>query len=115
MKEFEGKRVLITGGASGIGRAAAERFLTAGASVLVFDCDHKSLDELAAKHPGNPLTIVTVDISDQAAVDAAFRSQPVQPVDILVHCSAFRRLLSPRCQVQIIKIFHYAHSIDWSV
>lgn len=46
MSELSGKRVLITGGASGIGRACVDRALTAGASVAVFDLPSTALADL---------------------------------------------------------------------
>ena len=57
------QRVLITGGASGIGRAMAEAFLAAGASGHVADLD-------AAPPIGCSLT--TVDVSDADGVDSLF-------------------------------------------
>jgi len=45
---FEGKTVLVTGGAKGIGAATAERFATEGAHVVVVD-----FDEAAAKETRN--------------------------------------------------------------
>ena len=45
---FEGKTVLVTGGASGIGRAAAEAFGAAGARVIVADLDEVKAAEVAA-------------------------------------------------------------------
>jgi len=39
MLRFDGKAVLVTGAAQGMGRAIAERFLEAGAAVAIFDLD----------------------------------------------------------------------------
>ena len=44
-QEFEGKTVLITGGGSGIGRAAACLFAEAGANIVISDIDDKGAEE----------------------------------------------------------------------
>lgn len=49
MAELEGRRALITGGASGIGRLAAETFAREGAKVFVFDTDGDGAAELAGQ------------------------------------------------------------------
>ena len=46
-----GQRVLVTGGASGIGREIARAFAEAGATVYVFDMDAKALESLAQESP----------------------------------------------------------------
>jgi 3-hydroxybutyrate dehydrogenase len=61
-----GKRALITGGASGIGRACALRLAAAGASVVVVDRDGDAAEKVAAEVDG---TAVAVDLSDLDAVD----------------------------------------------
>ncbi len=61
------RRALITGGASGIGRACAVRLAAAGAAVVVADRDAESAKEVAGSVGG---TAVAVDLSDLAAVDA---------------------------------------------
>jgi 3-hydroxybutyrate dehydrogenase len=61
-----GKRALITGGASGIGRACALRLAAAGASVVVVDRDGDAAEKVAAEVEG---TAVAVDLSDLDAVD----------------------------------------------
>lgn len=45
---FEGKRVVITGGASGIGRATAEAFIAEGAQVMMGDLNAEAGDAMAA-------------------------------------------------------------------
>jgi 3-hydroxybutyrate dehydrogenase len=62
-----GRRALITGGASGIGRACAVRLAADGADVLVLDRDAAAAEAVAAQIGG---TAVAVDLSDLAAVDA---------------------------------------------
>ena len=49
MRGLKSKRVLITGGASGIGAATAARFLEEGSSVVVLDRDAKGRKQIEAK------------------------------------------------------------------
>ncbi|WP_222264826.1 3-hydroxybutyrate dehydrogenase [Modestobacter marinus] len=62
-----GRRAMITGGASGIGRACAVRLAEAGAAVVVVDRDAAAAERVATEVGG---TAVTVDLSDLDAVDA---------------------------------------------
>jgi len=74
--DFSGRCALVTGGASGIGLAAAERLRAEGAKVAVFD----------RKPAGGGLSIEG-DISSSADVDAAVRrvEDELGPIDILVN------------------------------
>src|ERR671913_1042090 len=72
-----GRRALITGGASGIGKACAVRLAGDGADVVVVDRDAEAAKAVAAEVGG---TAVAVDLSDLAAVDALDLA-----VDILVN------------------------------
>ncbi|MGC0335955.1 SDR family NAD(P)-dependent oxidoreductase [Streptomyces sp. SLBN-8D4] len=63
MSDFEGLRALVTGGASGIGRATAELLAARGARVAVLDLDPSSVDK--------PLLAYRADIRDDASVRAA--------------------------------------------
>lgn len=51
-KDLEGKRVVITGAASGIGLAAARRFIDEGCKVVIIDWNSKALDDSTSQNPG---------------------------------------------------------------
>lgn len=63
---LSGRRALVTGGASGIGRACAARLARAGAEVTVLDLDGEAAEEVAGKLGGKA---VRADLSEPAALD----------------------------------------------
>jgi len=72
MREFAGKVAVVTGGASGIGRALVERFAREGMRVVVADVEKTALDkavgELRAK--GAEVTGIVTDVRHREAVQA---------------------------------------------
>ena len=76
-----GRTALVTGGASGIGRAVSQRLAAQGARVLVLDLDEAGAAEVAADIGGEPLT---ADLSDGASIDALGLGRDVH-ADILVN------------------------------
>jgi NAD(P)-dependent dehydrogenase (short-subunit alcohol dehydrogenase family) len=71
MKRFEGKTVVITGGNSGIGLAAAKMFREQGARVAISGRDQKTLDE-AVKTIGGDTLAVKADVAKVADIDKLF-------------------------------------------
>ncbi|MEJ5022516.1 SDR family NAD(P)-dependent oxidoreductase [Ochrobactrum vermis] len=67
---FADRVVLVTGGASGIGKAVAEKLIALQAKVVLWDVNGARLQEMADKHGDRVLTAI-VDVSDKAAVDRA--------------------------------------------
>jgi meso-butanediol dehydrogenase/(S,S)-butanediol dehydrogenase/diacetyl reductase len=80
------KRVLVTGGASGIGRAAVARFLEEGCRVASFDRDARGNAGLR-EELGPAVTVLDVDVSDARAVVAGFErlDQAWGGLDVLVN------------------------------
>jgi meso-butanediol dehydrogenase/(S,S)-butanediol dehydrogenase/diacetyl reductase len=71
MRGLKNKRVLITGGASGIGAATAARFLEEGAKVVVLDRDARGRAQIQQQLP-NLAGTVDADVSNLKQVEAAF-------------------------------------------
>jgi 3-hydroxybutyrate dehydrogenase len=64
--DLSGRRALVTGAASGIGRACATRLAAAGAKVVAADLDSDAVHRLAAEIDAQP---VVIDLADLDAVD----------------------------------------------
>ena len=80
---LDGKRVLITAAAQGIGRAIAEKFAAEGATVIATDINMDLLGTLKAPK----LTTRRLDVLDPAAIVAACNQ--IGAVDVLVNCAGY--------------------------
>ena len=74
---FDGKRVVVVGGATGMGAAAAELAVDAGAEVVVLDYAPVTLDGVKA---------VQVNLGDKASIDAAL-AEIAGPINALLSCA----------------------------
>jgi rhamnulose-1-phosphate aldolase/alcohol dehydrogenase len=85
------RTALISGAASGIGLAIAERFLTEGCAVMLLDRDAPRLvaaaAELACRHPRDRVAHVVADLRDEEAIEAALDAASLAfgGLDILVN------------------------------
>jgi len=86
MRGLKSKRVLITGGASGIGAATAARFLEEGSAVCVLDRDAKARAEIRKVLPDLAETL-DADVANREQVEAAFRDADriMGGVDVLIN------------------------------
>jgi NAD(P)-dependent dehydrogenase (short-subunit alcohol dehydrogenase family) len=93
------RRVLVTGGSRGIGRAVCVAFATQGARVAVHSsgADPGTGRELAAGLPGGPHTAVTGDVADPAAVEAlvAQAAEQLGGLDVVVNNAGVYDELDP--------------------
>jgi NAD(P)-dependent dehydrogenase (short-subunit alcohol dehydrogenase family) len=79
--KFERKVVVVTGGTSGIGLAAAKRFASEGASVFITGRRQKELDE-AVKLAGPRVTGIRADMSKLADIDRLYDAVQQQHAQI---------------------------------
>jgi len=86
MRGLKHKRVLITGGAGGIGSATAARFLEEGSRVAVLDRDDAACQGLGRRLPGLAAAL-QADVSDPSDVERAFveLDERWQGLDILIN------------------------------
>ena len=79
--EFEGKRVLVTGGTKGMGQAIVKQLSEAGATVLTTARSMPS-------HPEESVLFVQADITTPEGVDIVIQSvkDQLHGIDIMVHC-----------------------------
>jgi len=84
---FAGRAAIVTGGASGLGKAVAKRIVAEGGTVALWDLNPEAL--AAAKDEVGATDTQALDVSDPAAVEAAAKASgaALGKVDVLV-CSA---------------------------
>ncbi|MFF1828442.1 SDR family NAD(P)-dependent oxidoreductase [Paenarthrobacter sp. NPDC058233] len=82
---LEGKTALVTGAASGIGRAVATRFVAEGATVYFADLNYEAA-VVAAKETGSEAARpLLMDVSDEASVEAAYATVTGEgPLNVVV-------------------------------
>jgi NAD(P)-dependent dehydrogenase (short-subunit alcohol dehydrogenase family) len=81
-------RAVITGGASGLGHAVAQKLVESGAQVAVLDVNEE-LGEAAVRNLGRFAHFVRVDVTDETAVNAAVNEaeQMMGGVNVAVNCA----------------------------
>ena len=110
MFSFEGARVLVVGGSSGLGRATAAAFAGAGASVTIAS---RSRDKLAAaaRAIGGGVATAVLDVTDDAAVEALF-AQSGEPWDHVV-VTAAQAPSGPARALPLADAYAAMHSKFW--
>ena len=87
MNRFNKKTVLITGAASGMGLAAAHRFLDEGAHVVMLDIDEAALTRAASQLPQDRVLVQVGDTADKRTADVAVKAtiERFGSLDVLIN------------------------------
>jgi NAD(P)-dependent dehydrogenase (short-subunit alcohol dehydrogenase family) len=91
---LEGRGVLVTGAAGGIGRAVTQAFAATGANVVAVDLEAAALDPLVAALDGpGPHGAIAADVADLAGHDALVSRarEAAGSLDVLAHVAAVIR------------------------
>ncbi|HKW63762.1 MAG TPA: glucose 1-dehydrogenase [Candidatus Acidoferrum sp.] len=92
---LDGKVAIVTGAASGIGRAIAQRFAQEGAVVRVVDLNERDANTAAQEitATGGCATAYVCDVSNQRTVTEVFHTLAAQkPINILVNCAGISHI-----------------------
>jgi len=91
---FAGKTVIVTGAASGIGKATASRIAREGGRVIASDIAADKLDALKAELPDADITVVPGDLTKQDAIDAVLAAAGDR-IDALANVAGINDDFSP--------------------
>jgi 3-hydroxybutyrate dehydrogenase len=104
---LDGKTALITGAASGIGKAIAETYAAAGAKIAIADLNQAGADAAAAeiKAKGGQAIGIAMDVSDEKAVETGtdLAAKTFGTIDIVISNAG----------IQIVKPVHEFPFADW--
>ncbi|MEW5835948.1 MAG: 3-hydroxybutyrate dehydrogenase [Pseudomonadota bacterium] len=107
MSSLQGKVALVTGAASGLGKAIATRYAKEGAAVAICDINQQAADATAAEivAAGGRAIGIAMDVTDEAAVDAG--------TDRVVETFGALDILVSNAGVQIINPIDQFSYADW--
>lgn len=94
MKTIQGKRVLVTGGARGLGEAICRELSTAGAEMIIADVRADQAQQMARSLPGKA-SVIELDITDSAAIYKAFEQiRAGGGLDVLINNAVIDKTVS---------------------
>lgn len=113
----ENKVAVVTGGASGLGRAALEMLHNAGIKVAIFDLNQEQGDQLSGEFDENNVMFIRTDVTNEGSVEAAFNSVMTAfgRVDICINCAGIapsKKVLDRDNKAQALSAFSLAININ---
>jgi NAD(P)-dependent dehydrogenase (short-subunit alcohol dehydrogenase family) len=113
MNRLAGKVAVITGGGSGIGRAAAKIFAGEGARVVVAEIDG-ALGEASAQQAGGGARFVRTDVTDESSVSEMVRQarQEFGRIDVLLNCAGGSVSEDKRVTEVDLKVWDHTIGLD---
>lgn len=94
MTRFKNKAVIVTGAASGIGRATVIRLLAEGAHILAVDINETLLQELNEEHQNDRLSIQKLNIANVHDIEVFFNNYKINnsKLDALINVAGILRM-----------------------
>ena len=115
--EMNGRHAVITGGATGLGYAIAQRMIGSGARVTLWDRDTEAVvaaaDKLTRMRAGAVVASITVDVaSHEAVADATKQTLAMAEVDVLVNSAG---VTGPNAKLWEYPVDGWRHVFDVNV
>nr|VFJ74392.1 MAG: NAD(P)-dependent dehydrogenase, short-chain alcohol dehydrogenase family [Candidatus Kentron sp. FW] len=107
-KIFDGRSVIVTGAATGIGRTTAERFLAAGAKVYICDIDPRAIEAAREALPELGAGVCDVSVPEQVAHFFSDAVAWLGGLDILINNAG---IAGPTASVEEIAVEDWAHTL----
>jgi NAD(P)-dependent dehydrogenase (short-subunit alcohol dehydrogenase family) len=99
LESWKGRRVLVTGGASGMGRATVLKLAARGAEVIALDRNRDLLEELARSNSAGSIIPLECDLADAETISRAFKQ--VGPLNAAVNAAAIGQEYLPLEQTDL--------------
>ena len=91
--DLTGKTTLITGGTRGIGKAIAQRFLDAGASVILTGTNAVEIDQLSNNNRSDRISYLQLDFNDHTSVESFLSAiNKLDKIDVLINNAGINKI-----------------------